>query len=190
MRLPSLCPFWALPMQASIIPLGQSVASVCPLTGQHFQGSWVCFFLYLQCLARNLAQRENLDMLVSSPPTPSPWRQEMWLESLEVLECQAKERALVRFSLLNDPGGWEPLIWGKKSGFSIWPSPSPENRGLVLSGKTEDGPLPGVTTFPSSGLRFPLCIHSQVPKSLPEGLGSEVHPHYSKAKCKPQSPVM
>lgn len=45
----------------------------------------------------------------------------MQLANLQGFECQAKERGLVRFSFLKNPGGWDTLIWG--SFFQLVPLP-------------------------------------------------------------------
>lgn len=72
------------------------------------------FLSVLPVPSQDLAQRENQEVFVASLPTRTPWRQEMPQESLQGLKCQAKERGFVRFSFMNNLGGWDPLTWGKE----------------------------------------------------------------------------
>lgn len=108
------------------------------------------FLSVLPDSSQDQAQRENQDMLVSSLPTLTPWWQEVLPDRLQGLECKAKVEGLVRFSLLNDPGSGEPLIWRKKIDFSVWPSPSPENRVCFSGGRWDIG----------------LCVGSLLPPPL------------------------
>lgn len=169
---PSLCPLHALPTRDSAVPFGTAITpggtgSVSLCTSWH---------------------RGYQDKMASSLSAPTPQWQKMQPERLQGFECQAKERGMARFVLLKDPGSWGTLIWRQDSNFSTWLSSSPENRGLDLSRKVEDGS--GVTAPPSPSLPFPLCLCSQLWEFPCKGLGSKTHPHYLRAESKPQSPVM
>lgn len=83
-------PLWALPMQASVIPLGTECCGYVFLHEATLLRELDLFLSVPPVPSQGLAQRENQD--VSSLPTRTPWKQEMQLESFQGLECQAKER--------------------------------------------------------------------------------------------------
>lgn len=82
------------------------------------------FLSVLPDSSQDQAQRENQDMLVSSLPTPTPWWQEVLPDRLQGLECKAKVKGLVRFSLLNDPGSGNPLFGERRLIFQFGPLPA------------------------------------------------------------------
>lgn len=103
---------------------------------------------------------------------------------LQGFERQAKERGLARLALLkNLVDGDTPHLGGKRRVFQFGPLSSKK-----IEDEMKDGPE--ITASSSPGLIFSSYICSQVWEFPCKDLGSEIHPHYSRAKSKPQSPVM